>query len=370
MVYLVVLFACAGLVYGSHRLRSPAWVLVPIAGLLALFAALRGPDIASDFLEYQEWYRLGSNADSMLERPPVVESLFLGLMAGSEALGLPFRVFLWGIALVAIAVKLLCIHRVALTPLALWSGACCYLFSGYLLHEFTQLRAGLAVAGFMLSLLALREGKTAAFLVVTLLGTLVHASALLGLVAWPLARWRHRAIDWTLGLSLALVASARIGGALSLEDFVTPLSALDPRLALYAHLAGSGITEAADPVSVRTGLMLLLIVAGYAALRSLRRCEVAEGVSPNASQHAATLLPWLRLLLLAQVALFLLADVKEAAVRIMEFWMACLPLYVAVISQTRGLRWTTAFAWLWLSATFFNYVFREPQLVAPYALGI
>ena len=252
-------------------------------------------------------------------------------------------------------------------PAALWAGATCYLFSDFLLHEFTQLRGGLAIAFFLLSLIALDRNRTRYFLTATGIGLLIHSSALLGLAAWPLSRPKRGRLDALLLITLFSVALARTAGAFSLENLAAPLSAIDARLALYVQLASSGITEAAQPVSVRTGLIFLLILSSYAALR--RRDKHASNVA-SSSSHAGLMLTMLRLIVMGQIALFLFADVKEAAVRIMEFWMACLPLYAAMLAQTPGMRLPRAMLWLWLAATFANFVFRTPSLVAPYALGL
>jgi hypothetical protein len=369
MTYLIVLLTFAQLVYVTRWIREPNVIIVLAACGLATFVAIRGPEVSSDFLEYQEWYRLGPAADGLLERPPVLESLYFGSMTASREFGLPFRLFLWIVAVTAISLKFYCIRHLATSKAGLWAGACCYLFSGFLLHEFTQLRAGLAIAFFMLSLLMLSEGRMRYYIVATCVGALFHSSALLGLIALPFSRVRRGLLDVVLVVVLALVVVGQASGVFSIARIADAMSLLDARVALYVEFANSGVNEPVEPFSIRAVLMLLLVVASYiAAVRRDRRRTKAETAMP-VQRHQSIELMLLRLIVLGQIALFLFAEVRELAVRVMEFWTACLPLYAVLLAQTRGMRLPSLIVWLWLAATFANYVFRSPALVGPYSIG-
>ena len=89
-------------------MREARVATVLIACTLGVFVALRAPEVANDFVEYQEWYRIGSNAEGMLERPPVLESLFLAAMDASSSVGLSFRLFLWLVATLSLSPEVLC----------------------------------------------------------------------------------------------------------------------------------------------------------------------------------------------------------------------------------------------------------------------
>jgi EpsG family len=370
MTYVLVLSAFALLLRATLAVRESHLSAFFVACALATFTALRGDDVSNDFLVYQDWYRYGIEAEGLLERPPVLESFFLAGIAFSSSMGFPFRVFVWAVAVLAIGLKFYSIQRVAHSGAALWAGACCYLFSDFLLHEFTQLRAGLAIGMFLLSLVYLRERNTRAFLIVTCMGALIHSSSLLGLIAWPLSRWRCGRADLLLLGALLAIATTRLAGISIAAEAVDWLGSLDARLALYVQLADSGQTEAAEPLSIRTGLVWLLIVSSYVMLtRQIQRRSSGSELERTESNRAS-LLTCLRLIVLGQIALFMFADVKEVAVRTQEFWMACLPLYAAQLAQTRGMKLPSAIVWLWLAATFQNFVFRTPTLVAPYSIGL
>ncbi|RZT95240.1 EpsG family protein [Rivibacter subsaxonicus] len=371
MVYLLVLLTSALLIRATHRARQPNLAAFIVACWLATFVALRGPDISNDFIEYQEWYRIGTQSEGVLERPPLLESLFFAGMTLSSEAGLPFRIFLWVVALGAISLKLYSIRRIAVTRTGLWAGTACYLFSGFLLHEFTQLRAGLAIACFMLSLVFLSERRVWAYLAAIFVAALIHSAALLGLAALPLSRLRRGWLDVALLGMLALAALGRARGVFSLERMAELFGSLDARLALYMQFASSGVSEPVEPFSVRTVLVLLLILMSYAALVRQDRLSAPALVSADRTgPSSVALLTLLRLIVLGQLALFLFADVREVAVRVMEFWMACLPLYAVHLAQTRGMRLPSLILWLWLAATFGNYVFRTPTLVGPYSIGL
>ncbi len=370
MTYVLVLGVFALLLRATRAVRERHLLAFIVACGLATFTALRGDDVSNDFLVYQDWYRIGIDADGLLERPPVLESLFLAGMALSSGVGFPFRVFVWAVAALAIGLKFHSIQRVAHSGAALWAGAFCYLFSDFLLHEFTQLRAGLAIGMFMLSLVYLRERDTRAFLIATCLGALIHSSALLGLIAWPLSHWRRGRADFVLVSALLAAAASRLAAISIVAQLLESLGALDARLALYVQLANSGLTEAAEPFSVRTGLVWLLIFISYAVLIRQSRRRVPGPALERTESNRTSLLTCLRLIVLGQIALFMFADVREVAVRTMEFWMACLPLYAAHLAQTRGMKLPSAIVWLWLAATFANFVFRTPTLVGPYSIGL
>ena len=221
----------------------------------------------------------------------------------------------------------------------------------------------------MLSLAFLGEGRSRAYLIATCIGALIHSAALLGLVALPLSRFRRGRLDILLLGMLAAVALARAGGIFNLERIADTLSMFDARLALYVQLAISGVNEPAQPLSVRTVLVLLLILSSYAVLIYQGSGSGPRRVAIQTDGARAAFLTLLRLVVLGQIALFAFADVKEVAVRVMEFWMACLPLYAGRLAQTRGMRVPSMIVWLWLAATFGNYVFREPALVGPYSIG-
>jgi hypothetical protein len=370
MVYVLVLLLSAVLVRGTREVRESNRAAFIVACGLATFVALRGSEVSNDFMEYQEWYRIGADAEGLLERPPLLEALFLSGMDLSSQIGLPFRWFLWAVALLAIALKFYSIRRVAVSGPALWAGACCYLFSDFLLHEFTQLRAGLAIACFMLALVFLGEQRYRAFFATICAGALIHSASLLGLLALPLARFRRGRLDALLLGLLAAAATARVAGLSVVEIIADTLGKLDARVALYAQFAASGVNEPVQPLSVRTVLVLLLILSSYVALISRARRNEPTTTSGTLAADRIAFLTLLRLIVLGQIALFVFADVKELAVRVMEFWMACLPLYAARLAQTRGMMLPRLLVWLWLAATFANYVFRDPALVAPYSLSL
>jgi EpsG family len=369
MVYLLVLLACALTIRVTPRVQGPQLVTFVVACVLATFVAVRGPEVSNDFMEYQEWYRIGTDSEGLLERPPLLEALFFASMSASRELGLPFRLFLWAVAVSAISLKFYSIRRASVSTSALWAGVTCYLFSDFLLHEFTQLRAGFAIACFMLSLVWLSEGRVRSYMVATCVGALIHSAALLGLAAWPLSRLQRGLLDTVLLVTLAASALARALGLFSLERIADTLSVLDARVALYVQFANSGVNDSLQPFSIRTVLVLLLILTSYACLIRQRRGGTLAKDGPRGCGTQTALLTMLRLIVLGQIALFAFADVKEVAVRVMEFWMACLPLYAVRLTQTRGMRFPSMLVWLWLAATFGNYVFRSPTLVGPYSIG-
>src|SRR4051812_33664506 len=134
MIYLPSFLALA-LAFGTmHAMSRPQLAACAAGAFLGLFAAMRGPEVASDFLNYQEWYEVGLD-DNFIPRPPYVEALYFGLSEMLSESGLPFRAFLFGVASVPIYVKARILLKFSSTPAASAIGLLVFALTFYLLHD-------------------------------------------------------------------------------------------------------------------------------------------------------------------------------------------------------------------------------------------
>ena len=363
MVYILCFFFASSMVACLHWAMPRNGVCLSLAVFLATFAALRGPDVASDFMVYQDWYTHRDAETGFLERPGYFEAFYFLWNDAFAALAIPFRIFIGYLAFVAVFLKTKVVLDFARHAWAAAAAVLVYAFTFYLLHEFTQVRAGLAVAFMFVAVQALVHGKRTAFIAWVLVATGFHSSAVMALtLLLPYhgrhARWLDRGL---LGLTGGVYALSALGvnpGVLLMDM----LSAFDPRVALYISMAESGHSDAANPFSASAMLLLalMLCLAGVSddtrQLSGLDRHEVKAVVLIRRS------------VLIGLNCLALFSPIPELALRLFEINIALLPILVAIVFSQPGWLLQKFLLIAWAAALAAIYIGREEGLVKPYAL--
>lgn len=341
----------------------PHLAAILISLILASFAALRGSDVASDFVVYQDWYLSRDLGNGFLERPGLFEAVYFQLNDYFAASGTPFRVFIWFLAFIAVLMKTSVIVSFAKSGWSVGISVLIYVFTFYLLHEFTQIRAGLAIAFIFLAVRSLVSGNRTHFSLFVLLATGFHSSALMAfLLLLPhrgaIARW----IDWGLfvvtgSVILLVMSGVDIGTAL-----VNMLTMFDPRVTLYTSLAESGQSEAANsfPVSAMLLLALALSLTGLEFNRPL--------VNPLEEPDVHIIILVRRSILIGVGCLVSLSVIPELALRLFEFNIVLVPIIAAIFFSRSGWLLQKGLLLLWTSAIAYVFIFRDEGLVQPYVL--
>jgi len=296
-----------------------------------------------------------------LQTDPFADAVAQDPLYGSIAwvaghLGVPSTVFYLCLAALALGVKLTALHRLgrgATLPIAL------YMCSFFYLHEFTQLRAALAIGLWMLGIEALPR-SSARYLGLTLLGALVHAQAALGLLVYPLVRALRTRNRARLLACAALVVMALSVVGLSERITQQVLEHVpDPRVAIYLALAENSEGHP-NPFSV---MSLLAIAAALAGMLPGDRHDEAGERAPLASRPSTVVFTGL---LLGSCALSTFAAVPVAAFRVSEHFFSLLPIafWMAADHLSIGPRKRLL---LWLVAGLFLYLFliHSPYLLDP-----
>ena len=341
-----------------------AAVCLLLAILLATFAALRGPEVAPDFIVYQDWYAHRDEETGFLQRPGYFEALYFILNDVFAAVGIHFRIFIGFLAFVAVFIKTNVILSFSKNAWAAGMGVLIYALTFYLLHEFTQIRAGLAVAFIFLAVQALVHEKRMVFILWVLVAVGFHSSAVMAFLLLLLScrAWQGRWLDWTLlgvtGMVYSL-AAPEVGLGVLLIDL---LSAFDPRVALYISMAQSGHSDAANPFAASAMLLLTLVLCLMSIGSHSRQMPDLD------TQDIKAVVLVRRSMLIGLSCLALFSPIPELALRLFEINIALLPILAAIVFSQQGWLLQKFLLLLWACALTVIYIGREEGLVQPYVL--
>ena len=363
MVYFLYFFFVSVVVVSLFWEMPAAAVCLLLAVLLAMFAALRGPEVAFDFMVYQDWYAHRDEETGFLQRPGYFEALYFLLNDIFDAAGIHFRLFIGFLAFVAVFIKTNVILSFAKNAWAAGTGVLIYAFTFYLLHEFTQIRAGLAVAFIFLAFQALVHDKRTVFILWVVVAAGFHSSAVMAfLLLLPYRAGQTRWLDWTLlGVTGVVYALAALGIGLGVL-LIELLSAFDPRVALYISMAQSGHSDAANPFAASAMLLLALVLCLMGVGNDSRQMPDLD------TQDIKAVVLVRRGMLIGLSCLALFSPIPELALRLFEINIALLPILAAIVFSQPGWWLQKFLLLLWACAVTAIYIGREEGLVQPYVL--
>lgn len=320
----------------KHRLgdHTQTTILVAVWAILTLVAAFRWLGIGRDYLEYLAYYETipaylftstsrfepGFQLLSWLFRNQLdLDYGYLVLLVSGASLGIKFYLF----------------RKYLRYPLL---AAATYVAIFYPIHEYTQIRTGLALALAYLAVHKLLEGRWLAGAAFLVAGYLFHTSVIVVPVAFLAARFiRGNVIVFALGI----VAAALFLISDQLRAFiVTIFSSANPLLQAYVE---NRTLDVVSIFSVTNLLLLAAVVAGIAANWF------------NAGRYHAT---FLTMAIGAVLAVLVLSSAPMIAVRTKEV------LFVSVVFLAYRSRITlrnfAAMGFLWILAIVTAYLaFRE-----------
>ena len=363
MVYLCYFFFVSLVAFSLFRSPTSFLPGLVTALLLALFAALRGADVAGDFTVYEDWYVHRDIENGFLERPGYFEALYFLLNDIFALQEVPFRFFVGLLAFVAVFIKIHVMTSFSKNAWAVAIGVLIYACTFYLLHEFTQIRAGLAVAFIFLALHALVGEKMLLFVLWVLVAAGFHSSAVMAfLLLLPYHGARARWVDWILFASTGIVFILATRGISLGGSLVDMLTKFDPRMALYISMAESGKSESANPFAVSAlSLLVLTLALSWMENSRLEMSNLAE-------REVNVLVLVRRSLLIGLTCLALLSPIPELALRLYEINIALVPVMAVIIFSQKNWLFQKFLLILWGAAVTFVYIAREEGLVQPYVL--
>lgn len=362
MVYIFVFLTTAILVGSVAQTNSRiAIVVTPL--ILATFAALRGADVAADFVAYQDWYFDRGVDNGFMNRPWFFEAIYFWVSDFFAMFYIPFRVFVWCMAFIAVFFKIKIIVSFSKSGWSVGVSVLIYALTFYLLHEFTQIRVGLAIAFIFFAVRALVDGNRLRFILLVIIAAGFHSSAIIAFsLLLPYMHPRTYWVDfWLFAISGLVFVLAMLGVVVGAE-IADIFSKFDPRLAFYISSADKGMSAAANPFSISALLLLALAISligiGYnkQKVSNLDDCDA----------HAVVLIR--RNILIGFIFLGSIASIPEIAMRLFEISISLVPILAAVVFSRRDLIVQKILLIFWSCALAFIYIVRDEGLVQPYVL--
>lgn len=223
--------------------------------LLISFSAFRPIGIDQDSVGYESYYNAG-NAIWILAEPT-----FGGISYLVRSTLDDFRVVLIIYAILGISLKFWALKRISIN---VWGSILVYFSTYFLLHDFTQIRAGVASALFLYGIYFLSKHKRKEYIYLILLAILFHYSAiiLLPIAFIPIKRLKKTAfILLSLSIPIAiLVANVRF------QSFgFLPLETLQRKSEIYQYQA--------ENATVRLNYFNLVYIVKYLIFYLMLSCH-------------------------------------------------------------------------------------------------
>jgi hypothetical protein len=262
--------AMDSLSFRNRRFTRPTFLFfVFLVLLLALFAGLRSGDWVTDLYGYRAWYAENYRIQELLAKPALAfqrDPAYFFLTSFFLSIKVPFELFLFGYALVCVSLKVKGIVKMSNAPY--WS-LLLYGSTFYMLHELVQIRAGAASALFLLGIPFLVQGRRTAYVLLILLASCFHYSALTLL---PLAFLQNQEEKprWYLIILLLSLIGAASGVTLSFLIQHLPGADADARMAIYLLEAENNFTAVHifNRVSIPNFLLAVALLLNFKELKN------------------------------------------------------------------------------------------------------
>ena len=269
------------------------WLYVAVGVALVLISALRPEGMDRDYSEYISHF---NNYDVVVMLEPTFKAIawFVHSFLGSNP------VFLFAIyAILGVSLKLVAIRE--LSNVALLSVAI-YISQFFILHEMTQIRAGVASALLLLTIKPLYERNWWRFLLLALCATVFHFSGVVLFVLWLISP-RHRLKMYMFFIPTAIALSLMGVDILGL----IPIPYLSAKIELYQNIR-EYTDSTHNHINLFNSVYLLRLVL----------CYLLFWAAPTLSKYNRYYTLLLKIYTLSLTALPLFATLPVVAYRVYE----------------------------------------------------
>jgi hypothetical protein len=269
-----------------------------------------------DFSIYLE--NFADYARSSFRDLPFQDPLYSTLAWSWAALGGSGEAFYIALSSLALLITLFAFRKLtALSALA----TLLHMTSYFFLHEFTQLRAALAIAIWMHALAEI-DRNSRRYVLLTLFAATIHIQALLGLIVLPILQLTRASEGRRIFLLSATVILAL--APLHVFDaigFAVISRVPDPRAAIYLAFAEEGIWQRPNPFSA---ISMIAYATGALGLLRLAPFDARPETPPMRAVYTG--------LIIGSASLSLFSAITVGAFRISEHFFALLPVGVAMLA--------------------------------------
>lgn len=276
------------------------FILVLISIVLILIAGFRGDGIDRDYANYKEMFLLwDKDAIYLVEPGFVVITAFARVFSSSHIL--LFLLF----AILGISIKTYSI--VKLTDYILVSFLI-YFSSIYILHDLTQIRAGVASGLMLLSLIPLEARNKKQFFLVIFVAIMFHYTALVLLPFWFLKGDKINKKVWYLVIPISYLL---LFFSISPIDFykLIPIAGIEAKVHAYILLQEANEDDKVNVISTLVLLRILFIIY------ILRKIEIISIVN----KYAILLV---KIYIISISILIVMSKTSAIALRFNEFFLA------------------------------------------------
>lgn len=221
---------------------------------LSVAAGYRWFGVGVDYPDYIEWWGSLVSWSNVVEGR--FETLFAALGLAFKLLGLSFEAYSAALVAIALGIKLSLIYRHTRSPLL---ALICYIPLFYVLHEYTQLRAAVAIAFGLLASFAFIRGDRLVAGAWLIIGATFQSSVLA--LGFGFLFIMAMANVWTM-IGYAAIIAAGIAYLLTIDP-LTLFATLNPLLLSYVATA-----QTYEPPSIFSPQNVLLVGAILAAGRA------------------------------------------------------------------------------------------------------
>ena len=159
-------------------IKKSTMYLLPIGIVLILIAGLRPIGIDKDSLNYVQLLGIDITNANFIDKEPafwIINEFNKYIFGGNE------QTFFLIFAILGVSLKLIAIRKYSLLPLlSIFTYICMY----FILHEMTQIRAGVAAAIFLFAIEDIKNKNFKSYLFKTILAMLFHYSAIVMLIVY------------------------------------------------------------------------------------------------------------------------------------------------------------------------------------------
>ena len=219
------------------RIARKNLIFILLAFVLILVAGLRPLE---HFRDTSNYLKIIHSDDGLFAAEP---TLWIINQVNKLLLGGVDQVFFLLYAFLGVSLTMLAIMRLSPMP---WLSVIVYLCLFFVLHEMTQIRAGVAVAFFLLAIPDIANRNLKSYLIKTALAISFHYSAIVMILLYFISPSKKRILTyWFLPIIGFLVATTMPSGVLNFLEYIAVYfpRAISSKITIYLALYNSGAYE-------------------------------------------------------------------------------------------------------------------------------